>query len=858
MIESGHDHSSAGCGTHDEEGVVTTDPGTPRRERVLPSGQVTFAFSDIEGSTRLLQRLGAAYRPLLAEHRALVRAAVEAHTGVVVSYEGDSVFAAFGDAGDAVRGAVAAQRALAEHPWPPGAAIAVRIGLHSGLAEAVDGNYTALAVHQAARVSAAAHGGQTVVSAAVADIVADSLREIGLTLLGEYDLRDFEGPQKLYQADPRGAAREHPALRTPRAITDRVTTDRTPFVGREFDRLALQSQVDQERLVTVVGPGGVGKSRLARKVAADRTADHTDGVWLVDLSGVSDDAGVAGAVAVALGVASGTDDVLTAVVSRLAGSDALLLLDCAERVLTGVAEIATAVLDAGDRVRVLVTSREPLGLAEELVHKVAPLGLPPPDSSDPALVAEHESVRFFLAHAERARPGFTVDAGNAADVVALCRRLDGLPLALRLAAARLGVLSPRQLLDRLDSSFRALGTGARDDPAHHRSLSAAISWSYDALPERDRLVFARLGALPDGGPLEAVEATCASPPVCPEDVLDSLTTLAQRSLVNVSGDALPRWRMLDTVRAFAEARLGDLGELAQTRARYADWLASYVRAEPLDDAASCARLDAEATALRTMLHAHADLPTTTVHRLIAASGGYWLMRSIHEGRDLSLPHVSRDDGDVVQRVEAIVRVAALCLESGQLERGREITAEGSALARSIGDPSLLARSLSSEALFYQRADPHHALTLSQQALAAAEAAGDDTAQALVHSRVAVTAHHLQDWELARRSNEAALLIFRKLGSARGLAVTLFNLAELDVATDPAAARASLDESIGIAHVLGDRYVEAHARTLRGRIALDAGDADGARGDLSIAFELHRALGNDAESAELVSLLAQTT
>jgi class 3 adenylate cyclase len=438
----------------------------------LPGGVVTFLFSDIEGSTRLVKALRDRYPQVLAEHRRLVRAAVAAHGGREVDTAGDGFFVVFAGATQAVVCALEMQRALAAHEWPSGAAVRVRIGVHTGQAVLAGGGYTGVAVHRAARICAVARGGQVLISQAAQAVVEDEEEELGFTLVdaGEYRLKGLDRPVRLFQLAAPGLD-PVPAARTAPAATGGVhgfPAMLTRFIGRDGPVAEVTGLLERHRLVTITGPGGTGKTRLAAEVARQMADRHADGAWLAELATVQDPAQVPAVVAAALGVR--------------------------EQPGVPAAQAVARVLAAADDVRILATSREPLAVAGEARYRLAPLAVPDPE--DPAGAARAEAVALFADRARSADARFTLDEQTGPVVARLVARLDGMPLAIELAAARVEALGVTGLLDRLDNRFALLAGGDRIAPSRQRSLAATAAWSYELLEEHEQRVFRAVSVFP--------------------------------------------------------------------------------------------------------------------------------------------------------------------------------------------------------------------------------------------------------------------------------------------------------------------------------------------------------------------------
>ena len=519
-----------------------------------PTGTVTFLFTDIAGSTRLWEERPDEMRAALAEHDGLVRAAIEENGGYVFATGGDGFAAAFSRAHDAIDAASNAQAALADHPL-----IRVRMGIHTGEVQERDGDYFGPAVNRAARIMAVAHGGQVLLSAATRELLPDrSCRD-----LGEHRLRDLSAAQRLFQL----GEGLFPVLRSVDVVPSNLPTVLTDLVGRSDDVVELSRLAHRDRVLTLTGTGGVGKTRLALAVAGAVAAEFFDGVWFVELAPVADAAGIGRAVAAALGVGSmlGVDQ--AGVVEYLRGRRLLLILDNCEHVLDAAADFAAAVIAAAPELHVIATSREPLGVDGEVVRRVRSLGVPD-ESADAATVDAADAVRMFVDRATAASGEFVLGPVNRAAVVEICRKLDGIPLAIELAAARVRAMTPEQIAARLDERFRLL-SGARRAQERHRTLQAAVSWSYDLLSVEEQVVFRRLSVFPSSFDMAAAESVAGDG----INVLDDLLHLVDRSLVQHDPDT-GRYRLLETLRQFGAERAVDADEANDLRERY---VAHYVR-----------------------------------------------------------------------------------------------------------------------------------------------------------------------------------------------------------------------------------------------------------------------------------------
>ena len=635
----------------------------------LAGGAVTFVFSDVEGSTRLVKALRERYPRVLAEHRRLVRAAVAAHGGREVDAQGDAFFAAFAGAKQAVLCALDIQRALAAHRWPGGARVRVRIGIHTGQAVPAEETYTGLAVHRAARICAAAGGGQVLVSQATQTLIEDEEEgegELGFTLVdvGEYRLKDLDRPVRLFQlaaagleapsvpgggwqaagrpggpgvvlaAGEAGLGAEGGAA----AVVHGLPAALTSFIGRGEPVGEVAGLLEKHRLVTVTGPGGSGKTRLAGEVAKQVAGRFADGAWLVELAPVQDAGQVPAMVAAALGVREQPGVPAAEAVARvLSRQQLLLVLDNCEHVIGAAAQLCAGLLAACDDVRVLATSREPLAVAGEARYRLAPLALP--DLEDLADAARAEAVALFADRARRADAHFVLDSQTGPAAAQIVARLDGMPLAIELAAARVEALGVTGLLDRLDDRFALLTGADRLAPDRQRSLAATVEWSYQLLDERERRAFRRLSVFPGPFTLEGAEA------VAGDGARSAVLRLVDCSLVSpprTSPDGRARYVLLETLRGYGAGLLAEAGEdagAAAALAGYAVRVAGQAAAGLMTGAGEVAAarwLDAEdATMGQVLAWALARDPAVAL-RLAVALGWWWFLRGRLSGQYLLL------------------------------------------------------------------------------------------------------------------------------------------------------------------------------------------------------------------------------
>jgi predicted ATPase/DNA-binding SARP family transcriptional activator len=536
----------------------------------LPSGNLTFLFTDIEGSTGLTLRLGAAYPETLEQHRKILRSSIFSRGGIEVSTAGDGAFIVFGDAGQALAACLEAQKAFKAHKWPPGGEVRVRMGLHTGIARIAKGGYMGLSVHEAHRICEAGHGGQVLLSAETATIVRHFLPDgCSLTDRGLFMLRGFDGPERIYQMVHREIDASFPPLRASLAQSHNLPDTQTSFVGREHELKALDGLLSEGRLVSIVGPGGVGKTRLAIEVGARLAPRFEWAIRLCDLSPLPDAALVPSGMAAAFGIRdeSGSDP-LAVVAQVLAEHEALLVLDSCEHLVEGAGVAVESLLASAPGLTVLATSRQPLGLDEERIIRIEPLRTPVAEAGFDA-VHESEAVRLFENRARLAWEGFNVTEENASVVGEICRQLEGVPLAIELAAAQVSSLPLSTIAERLSSGFAVEKPGLHPGTDRHRTLEATVDWSYRLLDGDAQRFLRLLSVFANGFTIDAARAISDD-----EDPIAMLTTLVDKSLVVWDPNAA-RYRLLETIRAFARARLEESGELDVAGSRHLAWCATF-------------------------------------------------------------------------------------------------------------------------------------------------------------------------------------------------------------------------------------------------------------------------------------------
>jgi predicted ATPase/class 3 adenylate cyclase/predicted Ser/Thr protein kinase len=864
-------------------------------ERPLPEGVITFMLTDVEGSTALWERAPDDMRVSLVRHESIIREAVEATQGQLMKSkgEGDSCFAVFRRATDGASAALRIQRRISGEQWPAATPLRVRVALHTGEAELREGDYFGPTVNRCARLRAVAWGGQIVVSQATADLVRDALpADAALADLGLHALKDLSRPERVWQLSDGGE--EFPSLRSLNALPHNLPPQLTSFVGREEDAVRLRSLLQAERLVTITGAGGCGKTRLSVQLGAELLDEYADGVWLVEFAPLTDDGLVWSAVAGALGIREAAARApREAVLDHLRGRSALVILDNCEHLIARCAELAEAVLRTCPGVRVLATSREPLGVPGEAGWRLPSLSVPDADASPDAALSS-EAVRLFVDRAAKARPGFALTPTDATGVVEICRRLDGIPLAIELAAARAAMLSIEQIGARLHDRFRLLTGGSRTALPRQQTLRAAVDWSYNLLPEAERRLFEALSVFVGGFTLEAAEGVGRDGARLEEfEILDLLAQLSNKSLVVVD-DVYhpPRYQMLETIRQYAREKALDADPDGRARSAHRDWFLQF--AENADShlhgpeqRAWLNRLEAEHDNLRAALEWSAESGGDgALRRMSVALGGFWQTRGhLSEGRTwLRQALDAPDDGDGSLRARALSAFGALAEAQADYDVACLAFEDELALTVSLDNESGRARALQSLArLAYVRGDYEKASALAEESLALAEAAGDrrGTARALgiagavardhgEHARarelcerslalareggeedlvverlvyLGTLAWQEGDYAAARASYEEALPIARRLGVKRGIATLLSNLgAVADNGAEYEKARTLYEESLGIARELHDKRLIATVLGNLASLVRGEGDLDEAHRLYEESLGLVRQLG----------------
>ncbi len=793
-------------------------PESNRADTPLASGTMTLLFTDIEGSTRLWEEAPEQMRTVLAMHDTISRSVVESHRGVVVKMTGDGIHAAFDDALDALAATVDLQMALTDLAATSRVALRVRCGLHAGLVERRDNDYFGGPVNRAARIMSAAHGGQVLLSQAVADDVREILpTAISLRDLGKVRLKDLSTPEHVYQVVHPQLRQQFPALRSLEATPNNLPQQTTSFIGREKELGELRQLLAKTRLLTLTGSGGCGKTRLCLQLAADSLDQYPDGAWLVEFASLTDHALVPPTVATVLGLKEEPGKPISRTLSEhLKDRRLLLLLDNCEHLLAACAQLVDVLLRQCPHLRILVSSREALGPGGEQAYRVPSLSLPDPKRAHTATsVAPFEAVQLFTDRALLARPDFQVTDQNAGTLASICYRLDGVPLAIELAAARVRSLSVEAINRKLDQRFLLLTGGSRTTLPRQQTLRSLIDWSYDLLQESEKLVLQRFSVFAGGWTLTAAEQICAGDGVQNLEVLDLLSSLVDKSLVVVEekGETY-RYRLLETVRQYARERLLEGGGGKAVRDRHLEFflmLAEETESRLTGPAQAewLQRLQQEHENLRVGLEwSLAEGEPNAGMRLCGALWRYWWLRGhLAEGREWC--------ARVLQNAAGASRTAAFAVL--------------------LGTAGILAR--------YQ-GDYAAARALNEESLSIRRALGDRRGIALSLINLGGVAHDQRDFAVARAMFDESLVIVREVGDRWLVSVVLNNLGDVAYEQgDLGTARRLYEENLAIKRELGDRFGIANALVSLGFVAQDQGDYPAAGALSGEGLAIRRDLGD---------------
>jgi predicted ATPase/class 3 adenylate cyclase len=794
---------------------------------------LAFLFTDIEGSTNLLRDLGVRYRTVLLDHRGLLQTAFERFGGRLLGSEGDSLFAAFPSPTNALLAAAEGQLRLGAASWPDGIALKVRMGIHVGDVTVEDDEYVGLAIHQAARISNAAHGTQILASDATRLAAADALPgDITLDPVGQFRLKDFPEPQRLFQLHHPRLPSEFPAPRTAGGPTHNLPRTFTSFIGRDRELNDLIVLLRTSSLVTLTGPGGCGKTRLAVEAASASLSLRPDGIWFVDLAPVSDPGLVLATVAEAMNLTETyRDDLDGAVIGFLSTGSPLVILDNCEHLIGPCSDLVERWLASCPSVTILVTAREPLGIAGEVIRRVPGLDVGPDGEGS----SSSEAAQLFVDRAGAHDPEFQPTEDELELIAQLARRLDGIPLAIEMAAGLIGALDVREIVSRLDDRFRLLTGGSGRALGRQQTLLATVEWSHDLLRPAEQLLLRRLATMSGSFSLDAVEAVCAGDGLDRTETVQLVRRLVATSwLIKERGATHTRYRMLETSRQYALERLVASSEAQRFRDRHAEWFVELAETASgfllggTEQASWFDRIELELDNLRTALAwSLGEGDATVALRTATALTRFWEVRG-HWTEALrwfeqALERASGASAHL--RAPALVSASFMAFYRGSLDVARAFAEEGLAAAREAGDDVSEARGLRFLAVTEQRSgNEDGAVDLADRAVALSRrtGVGADLAFALqVRGRLT------SDPREARAVLGEGLSVARAAMDGVSQVYLLYALGQLAIrAGDEEQAREHFNEALGIAHRLRERWMTMNVLVALSRVSeeIDAGSA----------------------------------
>ncbi len=843
----------------------------PSSSQPLPSGTLTFLFTDIEGSTRLWEQHPGQMRIVMAGHDALIESAVEQHGGLVVRPrgEGDSRFAVFTRASDALRAAVAIQHLFFAESWTI-TPMRVRIALHSGEADLRDGDYYGITVNYCARLRDAAHGGQILLSQTAYYLVRDELPAgVSMRDLGEYKLHDFERLEHVFQPVIMDLPLDFPPLNTPDLIRNNLPLALTSFIGRDQEIETLEGLLWQSRLLTVAGPGGAGKTRLALQVAQNALGSFPDGVWFIDLAPLTNPGLLSLHVLNTLGLREeACIEPDRTLIDILRDKAELLILDNCEHLMPDVGRLAEIMLRSAPRLRILATSRERLGVSGEITWRIPPLSSPESKAEVTfEEIIQYEAVKLFQDRAAAARPDFRLTRQNAAAVAQICIRLDGIPLAIELAAARVRALSVEDILARLDDRFRLL-VGSHIALPRQQTLRALIDWSYDLLTAKESMLFCRLSVFAGGWNLEAAEQICSGGEVQAWEVMDLLSELIDKSFVigETQNDRV-RYRFLETIHQFSIERLLEGNETGQFKQKHAAYFlnlaeTAYGKMWGSEQADWLARLDEEYDNLRSALTwlSEIDDPAEMFLLMSGSLWRYWEIRGyLTEGRAWIEAALAKNPGaDDYLRANGLGGAGHLARQQGDYVQAKTMHEQSLELFRKMGSKLSAARQLNALGEIAQfQGDYARAVELHEQSLSLRYEIDDKEGIAVSLRQLGVIARDRGQFQHARELLEESLRLERELGDKLLMALSLNDLGVVaHQLCEYQRAISFFEEAISMQRQLNDRLGISNSLQNKASVAKDQGDFFQAELIYKESLALKQELGDKRGIARVVAALAE--
>jgi predicted ATPase/class 3 adenylate cyclase len=794
----------------------------------LPSGTVTFLFTDIEGSTQWWEGHPEWMSHAFARQETILRAAAATHGGYVYKMIGDAFQIAFDTAPDALRAAIDAQRALQAEPWGEFGPLRIRMAMHTGVTEERDDDYVGPVLNRLARLLSVSLGGQILLTHATYELVRDFLSDgIQLHDLGKHRLKDLIRPEHIYQATAPGLLSDFPALKSLDIFPHNLPLQLTSFVGREREILQVKRLLLGDRFVTLTGPGGTGKTRLALHIAAEVLELFPDGVWLVEFAALSDPILVPQTVAAVLGIRESSGrPIMTLLTDYLRSKELLLILDNCEHLLSTCAHLVSTLLQSCPHLCILATSREALNIPGELSFRVPSLSIPDTQHLPPLpVLTQYEAMRLFIERAEIIQPGFALTDTNAPAVAQICQRLDGIPLAIELAVARVKVMPVEQVTARLDNRFRLLTGGSRTALPRHQTLRALIDWSYDLLSEAERTLFRRLSVFAGGWTLEAGEAVCAGEGLESDEILDLLTQLVNKSLVisDHESDTEARYHLLETIRQYARERLLEAGGGEKVRDRHLAYYLKFAeRTEPElrgpDQVSWLDRVEKEVDNIRAVLEWALETNIEAGLRIASALLWFWHIRG---GKSEGIDWLERAlFGEVRERDSMPLPPTRAGI------RGKALNAAGS--------------------LMIMHGNAERACELSEESLTLHQELGPAGRRGAAHAlwNLAQGASYREDLEQAEALAQKSLTLFREVGDKFGIAQCLDHLGSYElIRGDYAQSKKIWEEDLILRRQIGDQDGVAWTLSCLGGLALWQGDYERAKALYIESQNAFREIGN---------------
>ena len=833
----------------------------------LPTGTVTFLFTDIEGSTKLWEEHPDAMRQALDRHDALLRQAIENNSGVVFKTIGDAFCAAFATAPDALSAAVSAQCALHAEAWTEGLSLRVRMALHTGTAELRDEDYFGQPLNRVARLHATGYGGQVLLSDVTHGLTRDTLPpSAAFKPLGEHRLRDLGRPEPVFQLLHPDLPSEFLPLKSldNPDLPNNMPVQVTSFIGREKEIETVKSLLGKAALLTLTGSGGCGKTRLGLQVAADVLENYPDGVWFVELAPLADPALVPQSVAQVLSVTEEPGKPLVqTLVAALKDRKMLLVLDNCEHVLDACARLIDTLIRACPNLKVLASSREGLGIAGELTYRIPSLSLPDlKQTSTVESVSQYEAVQLFVERALFHLPAFAVTNQNAPALASLCHRLDGIPFAIELAAARVRSLSVEEINSKLDNRFRLLTGGSRTALPRQQTLRALIDWSFDLLNAQEKTLLCRLSVFAGGWTLEAAETVGVGAEMEEWEALDLLTSLADKSLIVTEiEEQHTRYRLLETVRQYARDRLGESGEGGSVRLRHQAFFVALAEEAELQlrgpqGAMWLDRLDREHDNLRAALDGDNKEAALQV---AGALYRFWYVRGYYtEGRNWLAHTLSLASAECAPaRAKALNAGGVLAFCQGDSAVAQSLHEQGLALYQKLGDKEGLAVTFNNLGnVAFRQGDYAAAQGLYAQSLVLSQELGNKINTANAFGSLAYIAQEQGDYAVAHVLLTKSQALFRESGDKEGIATTLGNLGLLAYVQDDYVAAQGLNEQcLLLSHEVGNKVGIANSLNNLSNVSRERGDYTAAQEQNKQSLALHQEMGNQRGTIEVLESFA---